>query len=311
MKGKPFNNPYCSILTNLSTTYPQAETLVSVAVIIPVFNRAQKMASSLESVLAQTFENLEIICIDDGSTDDTPMLLRHYQHTYPQKIRVYQQPHRGVSAARNTGIQNTKAQFIAFLDSDDIWLPTKIERQINAMILNKWDICQTQEIWIRNSKQVNPMKKHTKLSGNIFLASIELCIVSPSATMLRRSILDHVGLFDETMLACEDYDLWLRIALHYPIHLVDEPLIHKTGGHADQLSHQFWGMDRFRIYSLKKLCNHPLNHEQRTAVYATIIKKSKILCIGAKKRHAWKTWLSYIWTYWRYRYAQNNLINRY
>ena len=143
----------------------------------------------------------------------------------------------------------------------------------------------TDEIWIRNGVRVNPMKKHQKYSGDIFRRCLPLCIVSPSSVMLRKSILDEVGGFDELMPVCEDYDLWLRIAVRYPFRFLKEKLILKRGGHRDQLSRKYWGMDRWRVYSLYKLLRgNELNMQQRQWVTEMLINKSSILIHGFEKR---------------------------
>lgn len=146
-------------------------------------------------------------------------------------------------------------------------------------------ICQTEEIWIRNGVRVNPAKKHTKYSGWIFEKMLRLCIVSPSAVMVRRKLFERVGMFDESLPVCEDYDLWLRVGLRYPIVLINEPLIIKHGGHSDQLSQQYWGIDRFRVQSLQKLLNSgDLNASQFKAVVLELERKCHILAKGCMKR---------------------------
>ena len=143
----------------------------------------------------------------------------------------------------------------------------------------------TDEIWIRNGVRVNPMKKHQKYSGDIFRQCLPLCIVSPSSVMLRKSILDEVGGFDELMPVCEDYDLWLRIAVRYSFKFLKEKLILKRGGHRDQLSRKYWGMDRWRVYALDKLLRgDDLNMQQREWVTEMLINKSSILIQGFEKR---------------------------
>ncbi len=253
----------------------------TVSVIIPTFNRAAWVCEAIDSVLAQSVPPCEIIVVDDGSTDDTPERLNTYGH----QISVLSQPNRGVSAARNLGIRHSKGRFIALLDSDDLWEKGKLACQIeffrdhpDAMI------CQTGEIWIRRGKRVNPMKKHTKLSGMIFEPSLKLCLVSPSAVMIRRKLLDHVGLFDETLPACEDYDLWLRIACRYPIYTTAESHVIKRGGHDDQLS-TAPGLDRFRIRSIRNLLEKGhLTDRQREEALGVLREKCRIYAEGCKKR---------------------------
>ena len=254
-----------------------------VSVIIPTYNRAEKVVRAISSVLNQTFSDFEVIVIDDGSDDGTEKAVARLKG--PIKYLVHS-ANLGVSAARNTGIKHSNAPFIAFLDSDDHWLPEKLNVQMKFFETNSQMVaCQTEEIWIRNGRRVNPRKIHLKPSGDIFAPSLKLCLVSPSAVMLRRSVLDEVGLFDESLPACEDYDLWLRIACRHPVHLIDEPLIIKEGGHEDQLSARYKGMDRFRIESLEKLIRSGmLNESQFKATMEVLKMKCRIYGNGCIKR---------------------------
>ena len=254
-----------------------------VSVIIPTYNRAEKVIRAITSVLEQTFSDFEILVIDDGSTDGTQETVSRLKGP----INYIAHPsNRGVSAARNTGIINSNAPLIAFLDSDDHWLPEKLQVQTEFFQTNtRILVCQTEEIWIRNGRRVNPMKKHLKPSGNIFEPSLKLCLVSPSAVMLRRSVFDEIGLFDESLPACEDYDLWLRIGCQHPVHLIQTPLIIKEGGHPDQLSARYKGMDRFRIKALVKLItNGILNEGQLNATQEVLKLKCRIYGNGCIKR---------------------------
>ena len=238
---------------------------------------------AVDSALNQSFQDLEVVVIDDGSTDHTA----HRLASYGGRIKYYRNPERqGVSAARNRGIRESSGPLVAFLDSDDFWLPKKIETQVIFFGQNPGAVaCQLEEVWIRNGKRVNPKKIHKKPSGDIFLPSLRLCLVSPSAVMLRRGILDEIGGFDETLPVCEDYDLWLRIALRYPVHLIPEPLVVKVGGGEDQLSRAFWGMDRFRIRSLVKLLVfEDLEAARREAVMGELKRKCAIYANGCYKR---------------------------
>jgi len=252
-----------------------------VSVIIPTYNRGWIIKEAIDSVLAQDYAEFELIVVDDGSTDNTSEILDSYRNV----IKVLFQKNKGVSAARNRGIAEASGKFIAFLDSDDLWLPQKLSAQIeffnqtpNALI------CQTEEVWIRNGLRVNPKKRHKKLSGMIFKPSLELCLVSPSAVMIQRSLFDRVGEFDETLPACEDYDLWLRISCRFPVHLIDRPLIIKRGGHDDQLSSRA-GLDKFRIKSIEKIIKSGLlSDDQHLAAVKTLKKKCDIYATGCRKR---------------------------
>ena len=251
-----------------------------VSVIIPTFNRGYCVAESIRSVLAQG--ELELIVVNDGSKDATAKELASFPNI--QVINLAE--NHGVSYARNKGLERARGSLICFLDSDDLWEEGKLKAQVQWMQLHPECMAvYTDEIWIRNGVRVNPMKKHQKYSGDIFRQSLPLCIVSPSSVMLRKSVLDEVGGFDELMPVCEDYDLWLRIAVRYPFKFLREKLILKRGGHKDQLSRKYWGMDRWRIYALDKLLRgDDLNMQQREWVTEMLINKSSILIQGFEKR---------------------------
>ncbi|MDM8538887.1 glycosyltransferase, partial [Desulfobacterales bacterium HSG17] len=236
---------------------------------------------AIDSVLAQDFTNFELIVSDDGSTDNTPEIIS----SYGNKIKAIYRENKGVSAARNRGIAIASGEFFAFLDSDDLWLTEKISSQIDFFNSNnKALICQTEEIWIRNGTKVNPMKKHRKKSGMIFEPSLLLCLISPSAVMIKRELFDIAGLFDETLPACEDYDLWLRITCKFPVFLIDKPLIIKKGGHEDQLS-KMPCLDRYRIKSIEKILkNGHLTEKQFLAASKVLKKKCRIYANGCIKR---------------------------
>jgi glycosyltransferase involved in cell wall biosynthesis len=252
-----------------------------VSVIIPTYNRGWILKETIDSVWAQDFRDFELIVVNDGSNDNTHDIL----DLYKEDIIVLQQENKGVSSARNKGIASASGQFIAFLDSDDLWLPQKLSTQVDFFNANPDAlICQTEEKWIRNGIRVNPKKRHKKLSGDIFEHSLYLCLVSPSAVMIKRSLFAKIGMFDETLPACEDYDMWLRISCRYPVYLIDAPLIIKRGGHADQLSKSY-GLDRYRIQSLKKIIeNNFLTDEQKKAAIKVIKEKCDIYANGCIKR---------------------------
>jgi glycosyltransferase involved in cell wall biosynthesis len=252
-----------------------------VSIIIPTYNRAWSIKESIDSVLSQDFNDFELIVIDDGSTDHTLGIL----NSYGKDILVIHQRNQGVSSARNRGLMEASGSFIAFLDSDDLWLPRKLSIQVDFFHSNPTAmICQTEEIWMRNNVRINPKKRHKKPSGIIFEPSLALCLVSPSAVMTRRNLFDEVGFFDETLPACEDYDLWLRISYKHPVYLIDLPLIIKRGGHDDQLSASA-GLDRYRIKSLEKIiASDVLTGSQLRAAVKTLEDKCTIYATGCRKR---------------------------
>ena len=258
---------------------------MEVSVVIPTFNRAPVLSRAITSVLAQKDVSFELVVVDDGSTDETRTLVEKMIQDKPS-VRYLFQPNQGPAAARNLGIKETRAPFIAFLDSDDEWRSGKLKAQIEFFREHPdFLICQTEEIWIRNGIRVNPMKKHKKFGGYIFEKCLELSIVSPSCVMMQREFFDEVGFFDETLPACEDYDLWLRTSARFPIGLIATPFVIKYGGHPDQRSHQFPVMDQFRIKSLLKLINSAqLTGPQKEAAASELIRRCEIVSLGARKR---------------------------
>ncbi len=254
---------------------------MQISVVIPAYNRADSLPRALDSILAQTEPVDQIIVVDDGSEDGTDSLLAR---DYPD-VQVLRQDNRGVSAARNRGIAAARHDWIALLDSDDSWLPHKIAR-IRAFQQQHPDLVliHSDEIWMRRGVRVNPMKKHRKTGGWIFEHCLPLCAISPSASVIRRTTIEALGGFDETLPACEDYDLWLRLCWCHEVGYIDEALIVKYGGHADQLSRRYPAMDRFRVRALDRLLRSgELPSEAAAAARAMLRHKLEILLGGAHK----------------------------
>lgn len=253
-----------------------------VSVIIPTYNRAYCISESIDSVFNQEYGKLELIVVDDGSTDETQDLMAKYPNLTYRRL----EKNSGVSHARNSGIELAHGELICFLDSDDLWTKNKLKLQVDWMQTHPdCKISYSDEIWIRNGVRVNPMNKHRKYSGDIYQQCLALCIVSPSSAMLRSSLLQEVGGFDESLPVCEDYDLWLRIAHRYPFQFIDEKLIIKRGGHEDQLSRKLWGMDRYRVYALEKRLDDPaMDKKYHSATAQTLVEKCDILIKGFNKR---------------------------
>ena len=253
-----------------------------VSIIIPTYNRAEFLTEALNSIMSQTYKDFELIVVDDGSSDNTKEVVKNFDG----EIKYLYRKNQGVSAARNLGINEAKGEFLSFLDSDDLWERNKLEKQIDFFDKNKEaKVCYTDEIWVRKGKRVNQMKKHAKYSGNIFEKSLPLCIISASSITIKKDVFARVGLFDESLIVCEDYDLWLRISNEYPVYFIPEKLIIKRGGHKDQLSKKYWGMDRFRIMVLEKLLsNGGLSLEQKNAALRELERKCEIFSKGCFKR---------------------------
>ena len=255
--------------------------MTCVSVIIPAHNRAEVLGRAVASVLGQTWADFELIVVDDGSTDATATVLAEFDD--PRLTGMHQE-NKGVSSARNRGIAASRGRLIALLDSDDHWMPDKLEKQVRFMAESGFAICQTDEIWIRNGVRVNPRFKHAKPAGWFLDRSLDLCLISPSCVMFSRDLWDELGPFDESLPACEDYSLWLRVGARHPVGLVPEPLVVKTGGHADQLSRRIIGLDLYRVYAMIDLLRSmALDGEQRAMVEAALRERVRLYAQGCIK----------------------------
>lgn len=252
-----------------------------VSVIIPTYNRAYILPKAIESVVKQTHRSLEVIVVDDGSKDETPRIIPKYPVRYVRLPRNF-----GPSFARNRGIMKSKANFLAFLDSDDRFLPHKIEKQLRFLDKNPWyKLVQTEEIWYKGNRRLNPRKHHAKAKGYFLHRAVKLCVVSISTVLMHREVFNRVGYFDETFPLCEDYEFWLRVALHYPMGLIEEALVIKDGGREDQLS-QTKGLDFYRIKALLKVYksyHSLLKPEEKLLLLGEALSKTEIFLKGAKK----------------------------
>ena len=260
------------------------ENKYKISVVIPTLNRINTLQRALDSVINQTYKPAEIIVVDNGSSDGTLKFLREQ---YP-KITILTENKIGVSSARNKGIKKSINQWIALLDSDDAWHPRKLEIQTSMLdsALKEYNLIHTDEVWFRNNKHINQMKKHKKQGGYIFERCLSLCCISPSSVLFKKNILDKVGLFDESLPVCEDYDMWLKICSSEEVLFAQDKLTYKYGGHKDQLSKSYWGMDRFRIKSIENIIkNFDLTHKQKKQAKKELIKKLKIIINGAFKRN--------------------------
>lgn len=255
------------------------------SIIIPTYNRVEFLRIAIESVLQQTFDNYELIIIDDGSTDKTKEMIQGY---YPdnKKLSYFYQNNQGVSKARNQGIERSKGKFIAFLDSDDRFCRQKLEISY-AYIKNnpQYKIFHTQEIWYCNGTILNQKAYHQKPTGLIFSNSLKLCCIGLSTALINQKLFDEVGYFDENLPACEDYDFWLRTTFKNQVFLIPHWLTIKEGGRTDQLSKKYPAMDKFRIKSLIKILKSGLlDNTDYNLAYAELKNKFSIYTQGALKR---------------------------
>ena len=257
-----------------------------VSVVIPTYNRRVMVREAIDSVLAQTAAGFELIVVDDGSSDGTAEDLAQLGAEHAKTVRTEHTASRGPAAARNRGVAIASAPLVAFLDSDDLWAPEKLARHLEFMRENPGcAISQTDEIWIRNGRRVNPGMRHRKRGGDFFIESLRTCLVSPSAVLMRKELFDSIGGFDEDLSAAEDYDLWLRIQVEHETGLLDEALVTRRGGHPDQLSATTPAIDRFRILALTKLLGgDSLSPERRSATTQVLIEKCRIYAAGLMRR---------------------------
>jgi len=247
---------------------------MKITAIIPTYNRKKFILKALKSIQNQTIKVDEIIIVDDGSTDNTKEILQDLDIKY-----IYQN-NNGVSSARNVGITEAKNEWIAFLDSDDTWHETKIEKQVefhksNLNIL----LSHTNELWKRGEKIINQKKHQQKPSGFCFLENLEACKIGPSTVMIHKDIFSEIGLFDEDLIVCEDYDLWLRISKEFEVGYLDEKLITKYAGHENQLSFTTFAIDQYRVQALEK----HLKSEYKDFVKKELINKIEVILKGARK----------------------------
>ncbi|MDB2426101.1 glycosyltransferase family 2 protein [bacterium] len=264
-----------------------------VNIVIPTFNRLKALQRAVLSVLNQSFTDWELTIVDDGSTDSTDRWVQDsLEPELKKKLHYIKSENFGVSHARNLGIKRSSSPLTAFLDSDDQWEPSKLSQQILYLKQNpQIKIVHTNEQWIRNNKPVVQKKEHAKSGGFIFNKCTQLCLIGPSTVVIHQDIFEEVGLFDESLTVCEDYDLWLRIAKKYEIGFLKEALTIKHGGHEDQLSFQYKAMDYWRVKALKKHINCPeLNKESQDLLLNTLNKKCEILLKGYQKHNNMKNY---------------------
>ncbi len=202
-----------------------------VSVVIPTYNRANLIPAAIESVLGQTYKHVELIIVDDGSTDDTQTVLR----SYGDKIRVILQQNAGPAIARNRGIAIAKGDIIAFLDSDDQWLPAKLERQVDSLkVAGPEVICSLCNctVYYSNGKKTSTFAIADTIpecDTGVWLNPVEVLlnrfVMFNQAVAIRREVLERVGYFDETLRFGEDYDLPFRLAMEGPWTIIRDELV--------------------------------------------------------------------------------------
>jgi glycosyltransferase involved in cell wall biosynthesis len=252
-----------------------------VSIIIPTYNRVDFLKEAVHSVESQTYSHVEIILVDDGSTDATHSYMSslHYQSLFI--------PHSGKPGyVRNRGISHAQGDYIAFLDSDDLWEPEKTAKQMDFFLHHPHiRICHTREIWKRKDKIISQKTQTHQRSGYIFEDALKKCIIGPSTVMVHRNALQDSGLFHPELEIAEDYELWLRITAREKVGYIDEPLVIKQAGHPGQLSEKYGHIEYFRIQALESVINqHILSGPQQKLALGELIRKCIIYSRGCIKR---------------------------
>lgn len=254
-----------------------------VTVVIPTHNREAVLPRAVDSALRQEGADLEVLVADDGSTDGTAAALARYAGD--ARVKVLRLPHGGVCRARNAAVAESRSPLLAFLDSDDEWLPGKLAAQLRLLEETGLAVCQTEEIWVRNGVRVNPPRHYVKRDGDLFAESLRWCMITPSSVLMERAVYEAHGGFNPEFPACEDYALWLHVTNRHAVGLVRKPLLVRHGGHADQLSVRYPAQDRFRIRALALLLEaDDLSPERRRMAVAALAEKIRIYRPGCVKR---------------------------
>lgn len=201
-----------------------------VSIIMPTFNRAYCLTRAIKSVMLQTFTDWELIIVDDGSTDETSQILDRFSQTLRSRFRHFKIENSGAAKARNAGIVATSSEFVAFIDSDDIWLPEKLDMQISRLSTNAGvDFSFTDYFEFSDEHGIGKLGHAipSSLVGNIYpqLLDVSHNLITCPSVVVRRSLLDDCGLFDESMRICEDIDLWRRIARRTQVDAIPVALV--------------------------------------------------------------------------------------
>lgn len=232
-----------------------------VDVVVPVYNGVERLAETLKTINDQTYPNVAVYVIDDCSTDSSGVIAREYPSKFPKQV-IRHEKNRGLSAARNTGIQSGVGEFIAILDADDLWCPNKLQKQVNLLSAAKNEVglvsADFQVIdWhgklddggiYSYCKDIDPEGRSVLVFGNV--------VSGGSAAMIRRECFEQCGLFDEQLTACEDWEMWFRISSKFSIRIIREPLVfvrrHETSMQGDGVRMAKNRMEMFRRFRRHK-----------------------------------------------------------
>lgn len=256
-----------------------------VSVIIPVYNRYELLKEAVSTVMGQSFTDFELIVVDDGSTDMTSTIQLYYKKD-PRFI--YKKiEHNGMPGfVRNTGVKEAKGTYLAFLDSDDLWMKSKLEKQVQFLKSNPGiRLVHTRERWIRSGKEISQKGQNYQRSGMIFSDALVKCIIGPSTVVLEKELFLETGGFREDLEIAEDYELWLKVTDRNEAGYIDEPLITKRAGHGEQLSGKYGQIEIFRIRALYDLVEAKyFTGPHLKQARQELARKSRIYAAGCRKR---------------------------
>ena len=248
-----------------------------VSVVIPAYNRAALLREAVASVLAQSYAAFELIVVDDGSTDATAAFLRT-----ACEVRLVRQDHTGMPGqARNAGARVARGEYLAFLDSDDLWLPHKLAVQVAAAAAAGDAINHTRERWLRGGRVISQRGHRHRRSGDLFTDSLRKCIIGPSTVLLRREVFEAAGGFREDLEIAEDYELWLRLTARHPVGYVERESVIKRAGHGDQLSERYGHIELFRLHALRGLLEQDHRQHDKAA-------PAHIRAVGSIRPNVWQ-----------------------
>lgn len=268
-----------------------------ISVLIPTYNAGIYIEKTLQSVLEQTYQNIEIIVVDDGSTDDTEIILKKFDD--PRLHYIKQTNSGGPAKPRNVGIAASKGEYIALFDSDDLMLPTKLSTQIEALKatpdaafcctnFSKIDECgkiTTAAFWETNKNFQNLDKSKQDTFGNYYYYPNELTnnllihnFVATSSVLIRKDVLDKIGGFDESLANADDYDMWLRISPHYSYILIPQVMHQYRLREGNITSRGIYKLVDGRVAVLKRHMNKASNKTTASHVKKTILRY--LLCAG-------------------------------
>jgi glycosyltransferase involved in cell wall biosynthesis len=265
------------------------------SVIIPVYNRRELVVDALVSVLNQNLPSgwdLELLVVDDGSTDGTGTMLESLRAAHP-RLRIISRARGGTpGGARNAGVERSRGELLAFLDSDDRWLPGKVDEQVPLHERDGYELTHTRERWLRNGREVSQAGKrlaHHRRSGDLLEDALVKCIIGPSTVMMSRRLWEETGGFRSDLEVAEDYEYWLRLVTITEVGYLEKPLTEKRAGHGDQLSEKYGQIEVFRLAGLRDLVEsrwfaHHRDQEAQLLACRELARKAGIYAAGARKR---------------------------